>query len=241
MKGQRFISARSPSRPKPALHLSGTERVVVSQLHRSPGVFFEHDKGKTHASGKLLYSARMIPYRGSWLDFEFDPKDIVFVRIDRRRKMAATVLIKALGFSVEDVVNFFYKSERITYDGRHIFKSVVPEVLAFQRSAREIKNPKSDEVIIRKGQKFGRVALEKLATAKLKEIPVELEEILGRVAAHDVVDKDTGEIILECNEVITEEKWEEIRKRKIDHVDLLYIDNLNVGAYIRNTLATDKV
>src|SRR4026208_1029151 len=109
--------------------INGTERVVVSQLHRSPGIFFEHDKGKTHASGKLLYSARIIPYRGSWLDFEFDPKDILYVRIDRRRKIPATVLLKALGYSVEDLLNYFYQSERVTLEGSKLHKNVVPELL----------------------------------------------------------------------------------------------------------------
>jgi len=221
--------------------VNGTERVVVSQLHRSPGIFFEHDKGKTHSSGKLLYSARVIPYRGSWLDFEFDPKDILFVRIDRRRKMPATVLIKSLGLSDEEILNYFYKYETISVDGKQISKSVVPELLVFQRAVRDIKNPKNEEVLVKKGRKFSRPALEKIAAAKIKEIPIELEEILGRVAAHDVVDKETGEVILECNEVLTEEKWTEIRSRKIDSIDLLYIDNLNVGPYIRNTLMVDKV
>lgn len=221
--------------------INGTERVVVSQLHRSPGVFFEHDKGKTHSSGKLLFSARMIPYRGSWLDFEFDPKDLLYVRIDRRRKMPATVLIKALGLNDEQIVNFFYLSEKVTYDSKGIRKAIVPEVLLYQRSIRDVKNPKTDEVIVKKGRKFTRQALEKLTAAKMTEIPIELDEILGRASAHDVVDRETGEIILECNEVLTEEKWEEIKQRKIESLDLLFIDNLNVGPYIRNTLISDKV
>jgi DNA-directed RNA polymerase subunit beta len=221
--------------------INGTERVVVSQLHRSPGVFFEHDKGKTHSSGKLLYSARVIPYRGSWLDFEFDPKDILYVRIDRRRKMPATVLIKALGLTDEEILNYFYKSEKITYDGRWIYKSVVPEVLIFQRASRDIKNPKSDEIIVKKGRKYTRQSIEKMISAKIKEIPVEFEEIVGRICAHDVVDKETGEVILESNETLTEEKWEELRRRKIEQVDLLFIDPLNVGPYIRNTLMIDKI
>jgi len=221
--------------------INGTERVVVSQLHRSPGVFFEHDKGKTHASGKLLFSARMIPYRGSWLDFEFDPKDLLYVRIDRRRKMPATVLVKALGLNDEQVLNFFYLSEKISYDSKGIRKAIVPEVLLYQRAVRDIKNPKTDEVIVKKGRKFTRQALEKLNAAKMSEIPVELDEILGRVSAHDIVDRETGEIILESNEVLTEEKWEEMKARKIESFDLLFIDNLNVGPYIRNTLISDKV
>ncbi len=221
--------------------INGTERVVVSQLHRSPGVFFEHDKGKTHSSGMLLYSARIIPNRGSWLDFEFDPKDIVYVRIDRRRKMPVTVLVKALGLSLAETLNYFYKTEAITYEGRNIFKSVVPEILTLQRASRDIKNPKTDEVIIKKGRKFTKAILEKLQKAKIKEIPVEIEDIIGRPAAADVVDKETGEVILECNQVLNEEKWEDIRKRKIPEVPLLFIDNFNVGPYIRNTLLIDKV
>ncbi|MGH9895761.1 MAG: DNA-directed RNA polymerase subunit beta, partial [bacterium] len=119
--------------------VNGTERVVVSQLHRSPGVFFEHDKGKTHSSGKLLYSARIIPNRGSWLDFEFDPKDIVYVRIDRRRKMPVTVLVRALGLNTEEILNYFYKTEKITYEGKNIFKDLNPEVLTLQRASKDIK------------------------------------------------------------------------------------------------------
>jgi DNA-directed RNA polymerase subunit beta len=221
--------------------INGTERVVVAQLHRSPGIFFEHDKGKTHASGKLLYSARIIPYRGSWLDFEFDPKDILYVRIDRRRKIPATVLLKALGYSVEDLLNYFYQSERVTLEGSKLHKNVVPELLRYQRAFKDIKNPKTGDVLIKSGKKFNRVIVEKIVAAKIKEIPIEDEEIIGRIAAHDVVDKSTGEVVLPVGEALTEEKLEEIRKRKVDHVDLLYIDHLNVGPYIRSTLVTDKI
>jgi DNA-directed RNA polymerase subunit beta len=221
--------------------INGTERVVVSQLHRSPGIFFEHDKGKTHASGKLLYSARIIPYRGSWLDFEFDPKDILYVRIDRRRKIPATVLLRALGYTVEDLLNYFYQSEKVTIDGRQLTKSVVPEVLRYQRAAKDIRHPRSEEILIKAGKKFNRFIVDKIVQAKIKEIPIDSEEILGRVSARDVVDKGTGEVILACGEELTEEKFEEIRKRKIEHFELLYIDHLNVGPYIRNTLLTDKI
>ncbi len=221
--------------------INGTERVVVSQLHRSPGVFFEHDKGKTHSSGKLLYSARIIPNRGSWLDFEFDPKDIVYVRIDRRRKMPVTVLVRALGLSLEEILNYFYKPETITHEGKNILKNLVPEVITMQRAAKDVMHPKTGEVLIIKGRKFTKAVLEKLQKAKVKEISVELEDILNRPAAQDIVDKDTGEVILETNQILTEEKWEEIRKRKIEEVQLLYIDTFNVGPYIRNTLLVDKV
>ena len=221
--------------------INGTERVVVSQLHRSPGVFFEHDKGKTHSSGKLLYSARIIPNRGSWLDFEFDPKDIVYVRIDRRRKLPVTVLIRALGLNTEQMLNYFYKTETFTYEGKNLFKTVEPEILTMQRAAKDIKHPKTGEVLVKKGRKFNQSAIEKLQKAKVNEIPVELEEVVGRPAAHDIVDKATGEVVLECNQILTEEKLEEIKKRKIPEIPLLFIDNFNVGPYIRNTLLIDKV
>src|SRR3989338_4311010 len=212
--------------------INGTERVVVSQLHRSPGIFFEHDKGKTHASGKLLFSARIIPYRGSWLDFEFDPKDILHVRIDRRRKLPATVLLKALGYSTEEIYNYFYKKEILTMDGRKILKSVVPEVLRFQKTSRDIRHPKTDEIIVKAGRKITRIHVEKIVAAKIKQIQIEVE---------DVVDKGTGEVIVPIGEVISEEKFEDIKKAKIEQFSLLYIDNLYVGPYIRNTLISDKV
>src|SRR3989338_1873251 len=221
--------------------VNGTERVIVSQLHRSPGVFFEHDKGKTHSSGKLLYSARVIPYRGSWLDFEFDAKDLVYVRIDRRRKMHVTVLLRALGLSTEEILNHFYSTEVIAIDGKKLSKNIVPDVLKFQRSSRDIKDPKSGEVLVKKDRKFNTSAFEKLAKAKINELPIETEEILNRVVAKDIIDRGTGEVILSCNEILTEEKLEEIYKRKINEISVYYIDTLNVGPYVRNTLLADKV
>ncbi len=221
--------------------INGTERVVVNQLHRSPGIFFEHDKGKTHASGRLLYNARVIPYRGSWLDFEFDSKDILHVRIDRRRKIAATVLLRALGMTVEEILNEFYKTEIISHDGRKVWKNFVPEILVYQKASKEIRDPKTDDILIKKGKKFNRVAIDKLKAAGIKEIPVEIEELFGRAAARDVVDPQTGEVVLAVNEALTPEKWEELRTRKIQDLPLLYIDDLNVGPYIRNTLLIDKI
>ncbi|HBF13486.1 MAG TPA: DNA-directed RNA polymerase subunit beta [Deltaproteobacteria bacterium] len=221
--------------------INGTERVIVSQLHRSPGIFFEHDKGKTHASGKLLYSARAIPYRGSWLDFEFDTKDLLYVRIDRRRKLPVTILLRSLGLSEEEILNTFYLSETIRLDGKKIIKSVNPEVLKFQRAVRDIEHPKSGEVIVKKGRKFTQNLLDKMAQAKINELAIDEEEIIDRVVAHDVVDKNTGEVVLATNDVLTKEKIEELYTRKIKEVSLLFIDNLNVGSYIRNTLLIDKV
>src|SRR6195256_2203029 len=166
--------------------VNGTERVIVSQLHRSPGVFFEHDKGKTHSSGKVLYSARIIPYRGSWLDFEFDPKDILYVRIDRRRKMHATVLLRALGYSTQDLLNYFYNTEEVYLEkGGKYSKSVEFDLLPGQRATRDIKV--SNEVIVKKNTKFTKAAIKKLRDAKVDRLPIDVEELIGKVAAHDVV------------------------------------------------------
>src|SRR5215471_4154553 len=220
--------------------INGTERVVVSQLHRSPGVFFDHDKGKTHSSGKVLYSARIIPYRGSWLDFEFDPKDIIYVRIDRRRKMHATVLLRALGYSTQDLLNYFYSTETIFLErGGKFAKSIEFEILSGQRATRDIRV--GGEILVKKNTKFTKAAIKKLREAKVDRLPVEIDELVGKVAAHDIVDKETGEVILECNEELTEAKVERLREAGIDHFKVLFIDGLNVGAYLRETLIADKV
>jgi DNA-directed RNA polymerase subunit beta len=220
--------------------INGTERVVVSQLHRSPGVFFDHDKGKTHSSGKVLYSARIIPYRGSWLDFEFDPKDIMFVRIDRRRKMHATVLLRALGYSTQDLLNYFYNTEEVYLDkGGKYAKSVEFDLLAGQRATRDIKV--GNEVIVKKNTKFTKAAIKKLRDGKIDRLPIDLEELVGKVAAHDVVDKETGEVVLEVNEEVTEGKLDKLREAGIDQFKILFIDGLNVGSYLRDTLLAEKV
>ena len=178
--------------------INGTERVVVSQLHRSPGVFFDHDKGKTHSSGKLLYSARVIPYSGSWLDFEFDHKDIIYVRIDRRRKMHATVLLRALGYSSQDLLNYFYSTETVFLEkGGKFGKSIEFDLLPGQRSTRDIKV--GSEVVVRKNTKFTRAAIKKLKESKVDRLPLEVVELVGKVSAQDVIDKETGEVLLECN------------------------------------------
>jgi DNA-directed RNA polymerase subunit beta len=220
--------------------INGTERVVVSQLHRSPGVFFDHDKGKTHSSGKVLYSARIIPYRGSWLDFEFDPKDIMFVRIDRRRKMHATVLLRALGYSTQDLLNYFYNTEEVYLEkGGKYAKSVEFDLLGGQRATRDIKV--GSETIVKKNTKFTKAAIKKLRDAKIDRLPIDLEELVGKVAAHDVVDKETGEVVLEVNEEVTEAKLEKLREASIEDFKILFIDGLNVGSYLRDTLLAEKV
>ncbi len=220
--------------------INGTERVVVSQLHRSPGVFFDHDKGKTHSSGKVLYSARVIPYRGSWLDFEFDPKDIIFVRIDRRRKMHATVLLRALGYSTQDLLNYFYNTETVYLEkGGKIAKSVEYDLLAGQRATRDIKV--GSEVVVRKNTKFTKAAIKKLREGKVDRLPVDVEEVVGKVAAHDVFDGETGEVIVEVNEELTDAKLERIREAGVHDFKILFIDGLNVGSYLRDTILAEKV
>ena len=220
--------------------INGTERVVVSQLHRSPGVFFDHDKGKTHSSGKLLYSARVIPYSGSWLDFEFDHKDILYVRIDRRRKMHASVLLRALGYTTQELLHYFYATETVFLEkGAKYSKSIEYELLPGQRSTRDIKV--GSEVIVKKNTKFTRSAIKKLKESKLDKLPLELAELVGKVSAEDVIDKETGEVLLECNEEVTEVTLDRLHEANVPQFKILFIDGLNVGPYLRDTLLADKV
>ena len=221
--------------------INGTERVIVSQLHRSPGVFFEHDKGKTHASGKLLYSARVIPYRGSWVDLEFDPRDILYVRIDRRRKFHATVLLRALGMTTEDLLNYYYKSDTVVFDGRKPALVFNPSHLLNAKVSADVRDPKSNDIIVKEGKKFTRPILRQMEAAKLKQVPVVWEDILGRVAAHDIVDPQTKEVLAECNHEITQDKLDLIRDKGIHQIDVLFIDESSVGPYLRNTLLQDRI
>jgi DNA-directed RNA polymerase subunit beta len=221
--------------------INGTERVIVSQLHRSPGVFFEHDKGKTHASGKLLYSARVIPYRGSWVDLEFDPRDVVYVRIDRRRKFHATVLLRALGMTSEDLLNYYYRSDSIHFDGRKTTLEFNASHLLGAKVSADVRDPKSNDIIVKEGKKFTRQVLRQMEAARIKQVPIALEEILGRVAAHDFVDPHGKEILVECNHEITQEKLDLIRDKGLTHIEVLFIDESNVGPYLRNTLLQDRI
>jgi DNA-directed RNA polymerase subunit beta len=221
--------------------VNGTERVIVSQLHRSPGVFFDHDKGKTHASGKLLYSARIIPYRGSWIDFEFDPKDILFVRIDRRRKFHATVVLRALQMTTEDILNYFYRKDTIVLDGRKAAKLFQPDHLVGIKATRDVRHPGTNELLVKEGRKFTKMVLRQMEHAGIEQIPITVEEVLGRVSAHDVKDPKTGEVLLACNEEITEEKLELLRQRGIDRIEVLFLDDTHIGPALRNTLLQDKI
>ena len=219
--------------------INGAERVIVSQLHRSPGVFFDDDKGKTHSSGKVLYSARIIPYRGSWLDFEFDPKDLLYVRIDRRRKLLATVLLRALGYDTQSLLNYFYTTETIAFDAKgNIFKRLDYDQLVGQRAARDVKA--GDTVVVKKGAKFTKLAIKKLKELKVEQIPLDISELKEKITAKDVFDEETGEVVVPVNEVLTEDKIERIRKAGIKSFEILFIDGLNVGPYLRDTIVAEK-
>ena len=224
--------------------INGTERVVVSQLHRSPGAFFDHDKGKTHSSGKLLFSARVIPYRGSWLDFEFDAKDILHVRIDRRRKLPATVLLRALGYSTEDLLTEFYDRETLylgSPDSDVFYREPSNlELLLGQKANLDVTSSDGD-VLVRKNRKFTHSAIRKMKAAEVKQIPAMLEEVVGTVVGADIVDMETGEVIVECNEELTEAKIQELRQKGVEEVETVFIDNLNVGPFLRKTLLVDKI
>ena len=221
--------------------VNGTERVIVSQLHRSPGVFFDHDKGRTSAGGRLLFNARVIPYRGSWLDFEFDAKDILYVRIDRRRKFPATVLLRALGMTTEELLNYFYPVDDVRIEGRKAWKKFRRETLEGQKAARDIRHPHNDEVLVREGRKFSRKVLRDMQEAGIEEIPISFEEVIGGIPAHDIVDPATGEVLVECNGTIKAEQFDVMRERGIDEFRLVYLDELNRGPSLRNTLILDKI
>jgi DNA-directed RNA polymerase subunit beta len=221
--------------------VNGTERVIVSQLHRSPGVFFEHDKGRTHSTGKLLYSARIIPYRGSWIDFEFDPRDVLYVRIDRRRKFPATVLLRALGMTTEDLLNYYYRKDVLIIDGQKLAKQFKPDQLLGTKISRDVKDPKTGEVLAREGRKFNKAIVRALEAAKITEIPIALDEVLGRISAHDVVDPQTGEVLVQTNEELTEESLEKLRAHGIKKIEVLYTEDQPGGGPLRLTLALDKL
>ncbi len=221
--------------------INGTERVIVSQLHRSPGVFFDHDKGKTHASGRLLYSGRIIPYRGSWIDFEFDARDILYVRVDRRRKFHATVLLRALGMTTEDLLNYYYKTDTILLDGRKAAKVFRADQLAGAKASRDIRHPATNEIIVKEGRRLTKAVIRQMEAAGVEQVPIALEEVIGRVAAHDIADPKTGEVLVECSQEIGPERFDLLRERGITAIDVLFIDDLHVGPSLRSTLLQDKI
>ena len=245
--------------------VNGTERVIVSQMHRSPGVFFDHDKGKTHSSGKYLFAARVIPYRGSWLDFEFDAKDLVYVRIDRRRKLPVTTLLYALesarteelrkereaegrsvgllevqGMSQEEILSYFYDKVIFTVDKKGFKTPLIAKHLKGTKLRYDLVDAKSGEVLMEAGEKVNTAKLKKFEKDGVEEIRVNDEELIGRFVAEDMINEKTGEILAEAGDEITEAMLETFKKFKIKEFSVLHIDNVNVGPYIRNTMAADK-
>ncbi|MRR16334.1 MAG: DNA-directed RNA polymerase subunit beta, partial [Deltaproteobacteria bacterium] len=220
--------------------VNGSERVIVSQLHRSPGIFFDHDKGKTVASGKLIYSARVIPIRGSWLDLEFDSKDLLYVRIDRRRKMPVTILLKAMGNSTEFILNYFYSIERITIEGEKIYFAV-DESLAGQKAPEDIKDPKSDEVIVKKGRKLTKPLLKKVMDAGIKRVSIKEADLTGKILSSDVHDPATGEILFRCNEELPLNGLEIAQEKGVRELKFIHIDEDLDNASIRDTLLMDRI
>src|SRR5271168_2061079 len=201
----------------------------------------EHDKGRTHSTGKLLYSARIIPYRGSWIDFEFDPRDVLYVRIDRRRKFPATVLLRALGMTTEDLLNYYYRKDVINLDPKQYTKQFVADHLMGSRVSRDVKDPKSGEVIAREGRKFNKAIVRAMEQAKISEVPIALDEIVGRVSAHDIVDSTTGEVLIGTNEELTEETLEKLKAHGVKKIEVLYTEDAPGGGPLRLTLAQDKL
>lgn len=219
--------------------INGTERVIVSQLHRSPGVFFEHDRGKTHSSGKLLFSARIIPYRGSWLDFEFDPKDCLFFRIDRRRKMPVTTLLKAIGCTSEQILQEFFIFDCFHFSDKGIQFELVPERMRGEVASFDIIG-KGKKVIVQKDKRITAKHIREMQEAGIVQLEVPDDFLLGRILAQSIVDKETGEFVALANDEITEETLAKIRKTGVKKIHTLYVNDLNHGAYISQTLKIDE-
>jgi DNA-directed RNA polymerase subunit beta len=220
--------------------INGTERVIVSQMHRSPGVFFDHDKGKTHSSGKLLFAARIIPYRGSWLDIEFDAKDIIHARIDRRRKIPATSLLMALGMDSDEILSTFYDRVTATRKGDGWTLPFDAERLKGSKAAEDMVDAKSGKVVIEAGKKITARLTKQLSDKKIDTLKVTDEALIGQYLAEDIFNAETGEIFAEAGDEISEETLEQLSELGLNELSLLEIDHINVGGYIRNTLSADK-
>ncbi len=217
--------------------INGTERVIVSQLHRSPGVFFDHDKGKTHSSGKLLFSARIIPYRGSWLDFEFDPKDSVFARIDRRRKLPVTIILRALGLNIEEILEIFFENNDFYLSSKEIRMGLVPERLRGETAMFDIKLGR--KVIVEEGRRITARHVQQMEKSTVNQLVVPVQYLEGKMLAHDIVDTETGELLAPANAELTLELIEILIEKGVDHIETLYVNDLDRGPYISNTLNID--
>ena len=236
-EGEVFMGEVPLMTPDASFVVNGTERVVVSQLHRSPGVFYDHDKGKTHSSGKVLYSARVIPYRGSWLDFEFDPKDILFSRIDRRRKIPATIMLRALDMSTQEILNEFYDEDIYTLEKDAIKLTLIPERLRGETLSVDIKV--RNKVYVPAGKRITARHIRELSTSKVSEIKLDDEYLVGKITSKDIINQDTGEVLVEANTEISNEVIELLRENSISEVHCLFINELDKGSYISDTLRVD--
>ncbi len=221
--------------------INGTERVVVSQLHRSSGVFFDHDKGKSHSSGKIIYSSRIIPVRGSWIDLEIDPKDIVYIRIDRRRKFPVTVLFKAFGYSTDDLLGYFYKTVKIYLDGGEYFREFAPDLLKGTRATKDIVDPQTGDVLVKKGRMFTQRALRQMSASNFSRVPIEREDVLEKAIAASVVQPETGEVLAGANDEIEETLLKTLEDNGIAQFEILFVDGASSSDSIRKTLLLDKV
>ena len=236
-EGEVFMGEVPLMTPDASFIVNGTERVVVSQLHRSPGVFYDHDKGKTHSSGKVLYSARVIPYRGSWLDFEFDPKDILFSRIDRRRKIPATIMLRALDMSTQEILNEFYDEDIYTLEKDAVKLTLIPERLRGETLSVDIKV--RNKVYVPAGKRITARHIRELSTSKVSEIKLDDEYLVGKITSKDIINQDTGEVLVEANTEISNEVIELLRENSISEVHCLFINELDKGSYISDTLRVD--
>ncbi|UOA10673.1 DNA-directed RNA polymerase subunit beta [Methylobacter sp. S3L5C] len=217
--------------------INGTERVIVSQLHRSPGVFFDHDKGKTHSSGKLLFNARVIPYRGSWLDFEFDHKDCVYVRIDRRRKIPATILLRGLGYDNEEMIKIFFETNKFTLTAQKCLFNIVPERMRGEIAAFDIKY--NDQILVEEGRRITAKHIREMSKAGLTEVDVPREYLVGKILGHNLVDQSTGELIASVNDVLTSPLIERCLESGITEINTLFVNDLDNGPYISNAMRID--
>lgn len=219
--------------------VNGTERVVVSQLHRSPGVIFEHDKGKTHSSGKLLYSARIIPYRGSWLDFEFDPKDCVYVRIDRRRKLPVTILLRALGYEVEEILTEFFERTSCQLKNGEFHINLIPQRLRGEISLFDIHEPETGELIVEQGRRITARHIKLMEKAKMQDLIVPVDYLTGKILAKNVINELTGEMLAKANEEVTADLLNKLADNGILNFDIIYTNDLDHGSYISDTIKID--
>ncbi|MGI1989320.1 DNA-directed RNA polymerase subunit beta [Shewanella glacialipiscicola] len=219
--------------------INGTERVIVSQLHRSPGVFFDHDRGKTHSSGKVLYNARIIPYRGSWLDFEFDPKDALFVRIDRRRKLPATIMLRALEYSTQEILDLFFERVEFKIKKETLVMALVPDRLRGETASYDIKDAEGS-ILVEAGRRITARHIRQLEKTNTTELEVPVEYIVGKYAAQDYIDPDTGEVLVSANSEISLEDLAKLSLAGIKDISTLYINELDHGAYISDTLRIDS-